>query len=289
MGEVYRAVHATSGEPYAIKALQPFFSSDHTFVERFRREAQIATEIDSPHVVRVLESGVLEDGSPWFAMDLLEGRSLSDILRERVRLSLSETADLVAEVSRGLAATHAAGIVHRDIKPQNLFLAEGESGSVWKILDFGVSGLNHGDSTLTRGAMVGTPSYMSPEQTRGQKADSRADIFGLGVVAYRALTGRPAFTGNDDMHTMYNIAHRMPVRPGRLVAIPEDVERALAIALAKEREDRYESAAKFASALLAAAHTQLSPSLRDAADRLLSVLPWGAEFEDTPGSQPTRH
>jgi serine/threonine-protein kinase len=284
MGEVYLAIDRASQAECAVKILHPLVGVESGHVERFMREVRISSELDSPHIVRVTNSGLLEDGTPWLAMDLLKGRVLAEILRDRGRISLKETIDLVTQVARGLAVAHGAGIVHRDIKPQNVFLSERDSARVWKILDFGVSTFEHEAGTLTRGTMIGTPSYMSPEQTRGKKVDHRADIFALGVIAYRAVTGRPAFTGADVMHTMYNVAHVMPVRPGSLVRLPEDVDRVLALALAKDRDERFDSAPLFAAALHDAARSELDAALRVAADRLVAFQPWGTELDDTPTS-----
>ncbi len=288
MGEVYRAVDRGTETQHAVKVLHPFVAADQAHVERFFREVQICSDLDSPHIVRVTNSGMLEAGSPWLAMELLTGRDLSEILREKGRLSLPETVDLVTQVARGLSVSHEAGIVHRDLKPQNLLCSEQDDGRVWKILDFGVSTFERSGGTLTRGAAIGTPSYMSPEQTRGERVDHRADIFALGAIAYRAMTGRPAFAGFDDMNTMYNVAHLMPVRPGTLVEIPEDVDRILARALAKNRDDRFDSAAELATALRDASSSELGAALREAADRLIAVQGWSAERYDTPRSQPTR-
>jgi serine/threonine-protein kinase len=148
---------------------------------------------------------------------------------------------------------------------------------VWKVLDFGVSKINDVASTLTQGAAVGTPSYMSPEQARGQEVDHRADVFALGVVAYRAMTGRPAFTAPDSVTTLYNVAHVQPVRPGELVRVTDDVERVLALVLAKERERRFSSASMFALALRDAARQRLDERLRRDADALLEEHPWGTD------------
>ncbi len=153
------------------------------------------------------------------------------------------------------------------------------------ILDFGISAIESGGETLTRGAPIGTPSYMAPEQARGQKVDHRADIFALGAIIYRALTGRPAFTGADDMHTMYNVAHVMPIRPGALLDFPEDVDLALALALAKRRGDRFDSATEFATALGDAMRSDLAPAYRAAAQRVLANLPWGSETSEPSQAQ----
>ncbi len=289
MGEVYRAVDLATHEVHAVKVLHPLVAADRAQVERFFREARISSELASPHVVRVRDSGVLDDGSPWLAMELLSGTDLAALLREKQHLDLPATIELVSQVARGLDVARQAGIVHRDVKPQNVFLSERGADRVWTILDFGVSTIEHGEGTLTRGAAVGTPSYMSPEQTRGHAVDHRSDVFALGAIAYRAMTGRPAFTGADHMQTMYNVAHRMPARPSSLLRLPDDVDRVLALALAKNRDERFDSAIAFAAALDDAAHGKLDHALRSAADRLLANQAWSTDRDDTPRSHPTRY
>jgi serine/threonine-protein kinase len=195
---------------------------------------------------------------------------------------LRDTVELVTQVSNALNAAQDAGIVHRDLKPQNLFRSEAEGHSVWKVLDFGVSKVGSASSTLTQGAAVGTPSYMAPEQAQGRDVDHRADLFALGVITYRALTGRPPFTGPDGPATMYNVVHVQPARPGELVDLPEDVDLFLALALAKDRSRRVPSANTYAAALRDAARGELDERLRRDARELLAEQPWGTERSRQP-------
>ncbi len=278
MGEVYRGRHATTGENAAIKVLHHYMIEDKTHLDRFFREAQAAGAAKSANVVRVLESGTAADGSPYLAMELLEGHDLGHHLREHKRLGIKAALDLVTQVADGLSAVHDAGIVHRDLKPQNIFRARsGLTGRVWKILDFGVASLGAGTSNLTQGAAIGTPSYMAPEQARGEVIDHRSDVFALGVIAYRALTGRPAFTGPDSMSTMYNVVHVQPVQPSSLVKLPVDVDRVLALALAKDPARRLSSASTLAAALKDSAREGLDPRFRSDADALIADCPWGSD------------
>lgn len=276
MGEVYAATEPESGNPVAVKLLHPFVLDDPTHVQRFLREAEVASALDSIHIAKVSASGFTEDGCPYLVMERLLGHDLAWYLRERRRLPLEDVLDLVSQVAAALAVAQDAGIVHRDLKPQNLFLAELGGGRVWKVLDFGVSKLRGPASNLTQGAAVGTPSYMAPEQALGLDVDHRADVFGLGVIAYRCLTGRPAFTSTEPMATMSNVVHAQPARPREHVLLHEDVELALAIALAKDRNRRYPSATTFATALGDAARGQLDERLRRDARALLAEHPWGA-------------
>ncbi|HEY5242344.1 MAG TPA: serine/threonine-protein kinase PknK, partial [Polyangiaceae bacterium] len=145
-----------------------------------------------------------------------------------------------------------------------------------KVLDFGVSKLASDPGTLTQGAPIGTPAYMAPEQARGERVDARADVFSLACIAYRALTGRPAFAGSELPQILFDVCFAEPVRPGSLVALPDDVERVLALGLAKRSDDRLDSARGFAVALRSAFAGALSPPLRVRADALLASTPWGS-------------
>src|SRR5262249_15925656 len=151
--------------------------------------------VRGPNLVEVLETGQAPDGSPYIVMELLDGQDLGAILRDQTSLPLSEVVNLVEQVAQGLTVLHQAGVVHRDLKPQNLFRVLGRP-PIWKILDYGVSKVT-GEGTMTENQLVGTPGYMSPEQVEGEHVDLRADVFSLGAVAYRAITGRRPFSGTD--------------------------------------------------------------------------------------------
>jgi serine/threonine-protein kinase len=277
MGEVYGGLRSSDDRPVALKFLHPMVLSEKHHVERFMREAKIAAALNSPHVVKILELGTSEDGMPFIAMERLEGEDLARKLRGKKQLKISEVLTLVSEVAQGLSLADQRGIVHRDLKPQNLFLAHSAAGASWKILDFGVSKINAAGATATQGGAVGTPSYMAPEQARGGDVDHRADVFALGVIAYRALTGKPPFTGPDSLATLYNVVHVQPTRPSQLRPLPRDVDRVLALALAKDLKRRIDRAEALAAALSAAASGSLDPALRTRADALLSLMPWGHE------------
>jgi len=273
MGEVYAARVEPEGERAAVKLLRFARSDEPELVRRFLREAEIALRMRGPNLVDVRAVGTAPDGSPFIAMELLEGSDLATILRDQNTLPLDEAVSLVSDVARGLEVLHGAGVVHRDLKPQNLFRSAGPP-TVWKILDYGVSKTVDGAATLTE-ALVGTPGYMSPEQARGRAVDPRSDVFALGSVAYRVLTGQRPFTGSDTPQLLYHVVYAAPIRPRELVmALPRDVELVLALALAKKPDDRFPSAAAFASALEAAASGKLEPSTRAEAERLLRAAPW---------------
>lgn len=275
MGEVYEA-EDERGEPAAVKVLHALRAESEAHVTRFLREAEVTRSLDTPRVPAVRGSGRAPDGAPYLAMERLVGHDLAAVLRERGALPIAEIDALVHDVTEGLEAAHAASVVHRDVKPQNLFFSDDRG---WVILDFGISRVLEEGHTLTGAAVLGTPSYMAPEQVLSSKVDQRADVFALGAVLYRALTGRPAFSAATPALTMFVVHSRQPARPGDLVPLSADVEAVLALALAKERDDRFSSAAELAIAWDAARRGALPASLRSHAAALLRRQPWGARIE----------
>jgi tRNA A-37 threonylcarbamoyl transferase component Bud32 len=276
MGEVYAAVDRRTGERVAVKFLHPATSAmDEDPRPRFVREARIAASLRSSNLVTVHGIGETVDGAPFIAMELLEGRDLACRLRRESRLPLSEVVTMVRQVTKGLAIAHEAGVVHRDLKPQNLFYANHHGTLRWKVLDFGISTLVDSNGTLTAEAIIGTPGYMSPEQANGQRVDARTDLFALGVVIYRALTGHPAFPGSAAPQILYSVVFENAIRPRALdPSLPPDIEAFLAIALAKDPKDRFTCAAEMADAFERAAANRLPPDLRVRADQVLLRTPW---------------
>ena len=270
MGEVYEAVGADQAEA-AVKLLHATTLADRVSVARFIREAQTAAKLDTPHVVRVLEVGTTAGDIPFLAMERLRGHDLAHLLRRQRRLQLPAAANLAAHVAQGLEAARVAGIVHRDLKPHNVFLAQ---DGRWKILDFGVS-KSGSSGTLTKGHVIGTPAYMAPEQARGEDVDHRADVYSLAAILYRAITGHPAFTGKDVPTTLYDVVYRVATQPSLLAPVPTDVDRALAIGLAKHARDRFASALELADWFTRAIADELTPAERHRADELLAKHPWG--------------
>jgi len=268
MGEVYDAVHLASGEPAAVKLVRRELLADPTHVARFLREARASGALESPYVVKVLDAA--DRDPPYLAMERLRGKTLAELLRKDGRLAPPAIAELVRQVGSGLDAASGAGIIHRDIKPQNLF-----HDRVWKILDFGVATLSEENSgTLTQGGIIGTPSYMAPEQAQGKRLDGRADLYSLAAVAYRCVTGRHPFSGADTPALLYAVVHKMPLRPGDTVELPPDVDRWFAVALAKTPDDRFATGGELARALDAALAGALDPRLRRHAEVLLRRLAW---------------
>lgn len=273
MGEVYEAEHVLTHSPAAVKLLHPHALAQRDLVLRFVREARIVAALDVPNVVRVLEVSPPEARVPYLVMERLVGTDLADYLRENKRMGMRHVLQMIRQVGAGLDAAWAAGVVHRDLKPRNLFLARIGVQDVWKILDFGVARLA-GEETLTVDQIVGTPNYMSPEQANGQPVTTKSDLFALGIIAYRTLTGRPAFEGETTAEILYKVVHTMPPRPTSVAPVPPEMDLALAIALAKSESDRFTSASELASALEAAARGRLDAVLRRRAESLLRSLPW---------------
>ncbi len=278
MGEVYAATHSDSGIGAAVKLLHGKALGNPGVVARFLREAELAMRLRAPNLVEIYELGQADDGAPFIAMELLKGNDLGWHLRRRRALPLADLVELAAQIASGLDVAHRESIIHRDLKPANIFRSERAAGEPpqWKILDFGVAKLRGSSGTLTQRALIGTPGYMSPEQARGRDVDPRSDLFSLGAVLYRALTGRPPFSGPDMPQVLFDIVYRSPTRPSEIVnKLPPDVDLFLAIALAKDGADRFLNATELAEAFRAAARGDLSPRLRARGQEQVRQLPWG--------------
>jgi len=278
MGEVYEA-HSIAADKgigeAAVKLLHPGTLADPTHVARFLREAEIASRLDTAHVVRVLEVGTTAGEVPFLAMERLRGHALAHQLRRHKKIQLPQARQLADEVAIGLEAAREAGIVHRDLKPHNVFHAESEAGTrVWKILDFGVS-KSGGSGTLTKGHVIGTPAYMAPEQARGEDVDHRADVYSFAAILYRSITGHPAFTGKDVPSMLYDVVYRVPTQPSILVTLSGDFDRVLAIGLAKDPKDRFDTAAELARWFAAAVDGELDHDQRRRGDDTIAKYPWG--------------
>src|SRR5215475_6490339 len=252
MGEVYDARCVETGAPAAVKLVRRELLGDPRNVERFLREVRIAGSIDTPHVVKVLDASAPHDPLPFLVMERLHGATLGEILRAGP-LSGDPLLAMVTQIGEALDRARDTGVVHRDLKPHNLFRCDaGTSAGIWKILDFGIALLGDTSGTLTRGAAIGTPPYMAPEQARGEQVDHRADLYALGAVIYRCLTGRVPFVARDTPALLYAVVHVMPVRPSTLAPVSAHLEAFLQIALAKSCDARFASGAELAMALSAA-------------------------------------
>ena len=274
MGEVYEAVSVHDGSEAAVKLLHPGALSETQHVRRFLRETEAAARLDCEHVVSVLEVGTTAGEIPFLAMERLRGFDLAHHLRRKRKLTLAQTVAMVRQIGEGLRAARDAGIVHRDLKPHNLFLSERDGKLTWKVLDFGVSKVGR-SGTLTKGHVVGTPGYMAPEQAKGDEVDWRADLYALAAICYRCLTGHPPFTGKDVPSTLYDVVYKMPTKPSALTELTHDIDRVLALGMAKKPDDRFQDAGELADALAAAASATLAEGLRIRADELIERHPWG--------------
>lgn len=275
IGEVYAGEHVHDGSRAAVKLLQASALERDDLVERILREGAISSRLDDPHIVRVFDAGRMSDGAPFLTMELLEGRDLAARLRQQGQLPLSDLAALAEQLGSGLAHAHAAGVVHRDLKPLNIFETLEQGQSCWKILDFGISKLTSSTGTLTREGVIGTPGYMSPEQAKGALVDHRSDIFSMALVLYRAMTGQPAFAGDSTPQILFDIVYKMPKRPSSVGrGLPHEVDWMMAIALAKNPADRFQSAAEFAAAFARACRRKLSPELRARGLAATRAYPW---------------
>jgi len=255
MGTVFEAEHLGLGKRVAVKVLHERVMSDASTVERFRREARIIGNIGHPNIVGAIDFGVSSDGHYFMAMDLLEGRSMHHHIHEG-NLSCGEIADIMARVCDGLHAAHLAGVIHRDLKPDNILLTPAGP----RILDFGIAkaiGLDEKNEGLTRtGHICGTVDYIAPEQIRGASEDPRSDIYAVGVVIYEALTGHTPFHGRTVGEAMHKAIHDKLVPPSKRSGrrdIPSQLEAICIRALNRKVEKRYATAAEMAADLHALA------------------------------------
>ncbi len=248
MGEVYEAT-GPDNIAGAVKLLSARATASVSLVERFHREMEIAARLRSPNIVRVFEVSPADAPVPFIAMERLYGVDLATRLRTEPRMPSDELVMLLDQVARGLEVARVAGVVHRDLKPHNLFLHEAQT---WKILDFGVSKVMDSEGTLTGEGIVGTPQYMAPEQAQGGHVTHLADVYALGAIAYRCLTGRSPFKGKDIAELVYQVVHKAPVRPSVLGRVSSTIDDVLAVAMAKDPRRRFPSAVSFAQAFIAA-------------------------------------
>jgi serine/threonine protein kinase len=251
MGVVFRAIRE-DGAVVALKVLKPALVADEKAARRFAREARAADEVQHPHLIDVIDSGVV-DGTGFLAMRFVAGRSLDDRIREHGPLPVEETAQIVAEIGSALDALHAVGLVHRDVKPSNILL-DAERGAL--LTDFGLAKRRDYSMLTAPGQMLGTLDYIAPEMLKGSEPGPSADLYALGCVVFECLAGQPPFGGRSMFEV--GMAHLGDAPPdpcaGRSDAPPELSQRVLA-ALAKEPGERPPSATAYAEMLLAAARS----------------------------------
>ena len=249
MAEVYRARDIRLDRIVAIKTLRADLARDQIFQARFRREAQSAASLNHPSIVAVYDTG--EDMAsglpvPYIVMEYVDGRTVRDLLQDGHRLLPERSLEIIDGVLRALDYSHQAGIVHRDIKPGNVMVTR--NGDV-KVMDFGIArAMSDAQATMTQTAQViGTAQYLSPEQARGERVDSRSDLYSTGCLLYELLTGRPPFTGDSPVAIAYQHVRENPVPPSRVDPdVPPWADAIVLKAMAKSPADRYQTAARHA-------------------------------------------
>ena len=238
MGWVYRAAHVIDGRDVALKVLREDQVRHERAIDRMMREAQVLASVSHGGIPRFYECGMLSDGRPWIAMELVAGTPLSVRMAEGV-IDHDTVIDLVAHVAAVLAAAHERGVTHRDLKPDNILMTPTDPTYPLRVIDWGIAFHEHGARYTNHDEAIGTPTYMAPEQARGGPTDGHCDVYGLGVVAYQALTGRPPFIGATSVEILVQhlnrpvpaLAPRCPDAPFGLVELVESM-------LAKKYQDR---------------------------------------------------
>ncbi len=268
MGGVYRARQKEIDKAIALKVLHRELLADPQFAARFKREAKAASRLDHPNSLRVLDYGEEPDGLCYMAMELLEGRSLFQIIRDEAPLAKERIIDLTRQTLAALAVAHEMGVVHRDLKPENIIVLrtvddEGNAHEVVKVCDFGMAKINasrtdadeHRSEKLTsHGVVVGTPEYMSPEQGRGEQLDGRSDVYSVGVILYQMLTNRLPFQAETAVGVLLKHLVEEPAAPSFVLATVDPTLETICLkAMRKRREERYATARDMRTDLGAAA------------------------------------
>ena len=297
MGVVYDAIHVGLARPVAIKTLHARYANDKVALARFQNEAAVVGRFGHRNIVEVHDMGLLEDGSPYLVMERLEGDTVTQRLQQERPMRVEAAIDIALAVLNALVVTHNAGILHRDLKPDNVFIARTDDGSRVKVLDFGISKFvtqEMSKSALTRnGFVMGTPAYMAPEQATGDaNLDARADLYSLGMILYEMLTGRLPYKANTPAALLGEIMRVTPLTPRmHRPEIHADLDALVMRALHKDREQRFPDAPSMQRALQAVrgpaaamgqaaeARYQQTPSMRPQAP------PANADVHDTDSQQ----
>ncbi|MEO8475896.1 MAG: Stk1 family PASTA domain-containing Ser/Thr kinase, partial [Actinomycetota bacterium] len=247
MAEVFRGFDSVLHRTVAIKTLLPQFARDEAFVARFRREAQAAARLNHPNIVAAYDTGS-DDGTHYIVMEFVEGRTLAEFLSSGRQPTPVQSSEISQKIAGALAAAHAQGVIHRDIKPGNVMVTR--DGTV-KVMDFGIARMTTGVETAPQtSAVLGTATYLSPEQAQGGPVDARTDIYSLGTVLYELVAGRPPFTGESPVTIAYKQVNETPVPPSQLNPdVPAPLDAVIMKALSKNPANRYQTADDFAADL----------------------------------------
>ena len=299
MGTVFLAQQiAVGNRPVALKVLLRKLLDDPEFLLRFQDEAASTGLIHHPNVVTIYESAQADDGTPYIAMEFLQGETLREVLQRRSALPVAEAAEILLQTARGLNAAHKLGIIHRDLKPDNIFLTRSDEGEVIaKVVDFGIAKLRESATHTLTGMVIGTPAYMSFEQASGMRSndlDARSDVYSLGVVAYEMLAGGVPFHADTPLGYVrkHMLEEPPPLRAvGQGVAIAPQVEAVVMKAMFKDRDQRYASALDFAHDFARAASAPSTTGSPEGSAPMRPELPEGAawrprELPGEPSSPP---
>lgn len=253
MCEVYRARHVVIGKEVAVKILRPELAADPMIAERFEQEARAASRIRHPNAIDVNDFGVADGTTPYIVMELVDGKTVGQLLRESGQFSVERAVNILRQVCSALESAHMAGVIHRDIKPDNIMIAEYEGGDWVEVCDFGVAKIqedvNRRAALTGANFILGTPRYMSPEQCEERPVDARSDIYSLGVVLYEMLTGEAPFEGNSTRLLVAHTFETPPLIRSKRPDLPADLEAVVMRALDKDPARRPQSAAEFFQAV----------------------------------------
>lgn len=275
-GTVYVARQLSVDRDVAVKVLHGSIAPGSETGRLFVQEIQSVGRLTHPNIVRIYQADITGGGALFYAMELLDGRDLQQIIESEGVMHRDRAVALVCQLAAALGAAHEVELVHADVKPANAMVVPGKPDERLVLLDFGLARLR-GAAGGSADPAGGTPAYMAPEQARGERVDHRADVYALAAISYRWLTGRPVCAGKDLHNALYQTVHVMPQQPTSLVAeLHVDVDAVLAIALSKQPNDRWNSVGELRVTLAAAFDGKLDPRTRRRASDLVAKHPWGA-------------